>query len=75
MKVMWSPTHLNVLRNDKADELAERGRLQHPNNKKATFGRAALGGAGVGANLPTAYDIRRVVVSKPCVAVRHSHPC
>ena len=33
LKVIWTPSHLNVARNDEADVLVEGGREQHPNNK------------------------------------------
>ena len=34
VQVVWTPSHLNVMGNGKADGLAEEGRLQHPNNEK-----------------------------------------
>ena len=34
VKLIWTPSHLNVRGNDEADVLAEEGREQHPNNKR-----------------------------------------
>ena len=34
VKVVWTPSYLNVRGNDKADELAKQGWFQHPHNNK-----------------------------------------
>ena len=34
LQLVWTPSHMQVVGNDRADALAEEGRLQHPHNKK-----------------------------------------
>ena len=34
LKFIWTPSHMRVGGNDKADALAELGKEMHPNNKK-----------------------------------------
>ena len=34
LQLVWTPSHMQVMGNDRADALAEEGRLQHPHNKK-----------------------------------------
>ena len=34
LQLVWTPSHMQVVGNDRADALADEGRLQHPHNKK-----------------------------------------
>ena len=34
LQLVWTPSHMQVVGNDRADALSEEGRLQHPHNKK-----------------------------------------
>ena len=34
LQLVWMPSHMQVVGNDRADALADEGRLQHPHNKK-----------------------------------------
>ena len=42
LQFVWTPSHMKVKVNDRADSLAEEGRLQHPHNKKRRWEEVGL---------------------------------